>query len=124
MKEFSPEQHRDDEKEIRRKEIVALAMELVEKQETFSFSGIDPEAYLKMKATDEEYPGFTTPIDKLIERFKQEGMKVVLGKYPESGNVFILPAGSNDIENDSISPHQLDIGGITDDGLKRLISIT
>jgi hypothetical protein len=31
-------------------------------------------------------------------------MKVILGKNSESGNVFMLPAQSNDINNDMILP--------------------
>src|SRR4051812_35257229 len=87
--------------------LISLAKELFESNETFSFPGIDPETYEKMKASDEEYPGFTAPIDEKIERFKKEGMKVILGKNPETGNVYILPAGSTDIEMDGISPREL-----------------
>jgi len=75
-----------------------------------------------MRASEEEFPGYTTPIDELIERFEKEGMKVVLGKHPESGNVFILPAGSEDIEQDSIAPRQLQISDGMDERLKNLVN--
>lgn len=111
----------DDEKEQKRHEIVALAKELSESQESFPFPGIHPESYSKIKAEEEEYPGCATPIDELLERFANEGMKVVLGAHPESGNVFILPRGSDDIENDSLLPRSLQIDEIMDEKLKQLI---
>ena len=125
MSESPPNQFENkiDEKEERRKEIIALAVELSENQEGFPFPGIDPEAYLKLKSEEEELPGYATPIDELIERFKNEGMKIVLGKYPGSGNFFILPLLSNDIENDSIFPEHLQIIGTIDERLKKLISM-
>ena len=82
---------------------VILAKELGESHEVFPFPGVNSEAYLGMKDDEEKFPGYTTPIDELVKRFENEGMKVVLGKHPDSGNVFILPSQSNDIENDSIS---------------------
>lgn len=108
-------------KETRRMEIIYSAMALAESQETFPFPGIDPEAYVKMKADEEEYPGYTTPIDELIERFKNEGMIVVLGHNPRSGNVYILPAQSTNIEMDSISPKQLQLSDRMNEQLKALI---
>jgi hypothetical protein len=103
-------------------ELVGLAKELVERQETFPFPGIDQESYAKMKEADQEYPGYTTPIDELIARLKGEGMKVALGAHPESGNIYILPAGSNDIENDGVVfPRHLQASEGMDDDLKNLI---
>ena len=77
-----------------------------------------------MKKTDDEFPGYTTPTDEIIERCKKEGIKVVLGKYSESGSVFILPASSNDIEMDSISPNQLAIDAVKNEHLAELIQLT
>lgn len=108
-------------KERRRMEIVYSAMALVEGQENFPFTGIVAEEYDKMKATEDECPGYTTPIDELIERFKNEGMKVVLGDDPKSGNVYILPAQSTIIEMDSISPKQLQLSDRMNERLKKLI---
>lgn len=118
----SPADIKKVEQERRVGEIIALARELNEKREVFPFSGLDPVEYGKMKETDEEFPGFTTPIDELLERFKIEGIKVVLGKNPESGNVFILPALSDDIEMDSIAPKQLQIVEDMSGTLRELIS--
>ena len=96
-------------------------MELYKSGEIFPFSGIDAESYSKMKAGEEEDPGYTTPIDEIIERFKSEGMKVVLGKNPQSGNVFVLPAQSDHIEMDSISPKQLQLNEGMNEKLRGLI---
>ena len=123
MGESAPGQsiNKSNEREQRIKRIVALALELSTKPEGFSFPGIDPSAHSRIKAEQEEYPGYSTPVDELIERFNNEGMKVVLGAHPESGNVFILPSGSNDIENDNLLPRHLQIGETMDERLKELI---
>ncbi|TRZ53645.1 hypothetical protein D4R99_00475 [bacterium] len=111
---ISPEEEKKQKK-------ISLAIELSQTPENFSFPGINSETYAKMKADEEEFPGYATPIDELLERFTKEGMKVVLGKNPESGNVYILPVQSNDIENDGIFPKQLQMEGITDEKLKELV---
>lgn len=112
------------EKEPTRKEkLLSLAKELFESQETFPFLGVDPEGYLEMKAGDEEAPGYTTPTDEIIERMKNEGMKIVLGKNPQSGNVYVLPAQSTDIEMDSMSPKRLQISEGMNEKLKELIQL-
>lgn len=69
--------------EKKEKDVLTLAKELHESNEVFPFPGLRPEAYAQLKATDEEFPGYVTPIDGLLERFKNEGMKVVLGKNPK-----------------------------------------
>ena len=114
---------REKEKEARRIEKVALAAEIIENHEFFAFPGISPDAYSRMKADEEEFPGFAAPIDDLIKRFKDEGMKIafVPGDNPGMGNVFVLPGGSGDIENDSILPCKLQINEAMDDKLKVLI---
>ena len=111
----------ESEKERAIMEIIALARELNESKESHPFPGIDAVSYEKLKTDEAEFPGFATPIDELIERFKNEGMKVVLGEHPESGNIFILPAQSNDIENDSIFPKHLQIADSMHEKLRRLI---
>lgn len=64
----------------KKEQIIALTLALHERGETFPFPGIDPESYARMKAGEEEDPGYTTPIDEIIQRLRQEGMKIVLGK--------------------------------------------
>ena len=108
-------------KEQKIREIIALARELSKSPEGFPLPGMGPETYARMKATEEEFPDYTAPIDELVERFAREGMKVVLGKFPESGNVFILPSQSVDIRKDSISPEDLQINETMDAMLKKLI---
>ncbi|MFZ2501038.1 MAG: hypothetical protein WAW90_03615 [Minisyncoccia bacterium] len=121
MSEGMPTRH--EKKPSREERIIALAKELFESQETFPFLGVDPEGYLEMKAGDEEAPGYTTPTDEIIERMKNEGMKIVLGKNPQSGNVYVLPAQSTDIEMDSISPKRLQISEGMNEKLKELIQL-
>ena len=104
-----------------KQEIIALARELYESQETFPFPGLEPEAYAELKAFDEEFPGYATPVDQLLERFKNEGMKVVFGEDPESGNIHILPAQSSDIENDMIPPKHFQTSSGMNPKLKELI---
>ncbi len=111
------------EEELREGWIVALAVEIIESREVFPFSGLDSGAYAKIKADEEESPGYATPIDELVKRFEDEGMRVVLGKNPESGNVFILPLQSDDIENDSLFPRHLQISEGMNEKLKELISL-
>lgn len=122
-----PSQEAGKSPEKERQERVAKILDLVKKinesGERLPFPGIHPEAYTKMKITDNEFPGYTTPIDEIIERCEKEGIKVVTGKHPESGNVFILPAGSNDIEMDSIAPHQLTIESVQNEYLAELIRL-
>jgi hypothetical protein len=112
---------RSEKEPTRKEKIIALAVELYESREVFPFAGIDPESYSRMKVDEEEYPGYTTPIDEIVERFKSEGMKVVLGKNPQSGNVFVLPAQSDNIEMDSISPRQLQLNEGMNEKLRELI---
>lgn len=121
MSEVDPT--RSEKQPTREEQIIALAVELHERGEAFPFPGIDPESYSKMKADEEEYPGYTTPIDEIIERFKSEGVKVVVGKNPQSGNVYVVPSQSTNIEMDSISPKQLQITEGMDEKLKELISL-
>jgi len=107
--------------QLRLEEYISLAEELSRCHEGLPFPGLDEESYGKLKAVDEEYPGVTTPTDQIIARMQAEGIKVVFGKHPDSGNVFVLPFLSEDIENDSLSPHHLKIIDEMDDLLRRLI---
>lgn len=123
MNEDPTKQFEESEKEQKKEGFIALAKELSESHESFPFPGIDPESYATLKSAEEELPGYATPIDALIERFENEGMKVALGEYPDSGNVFVMPSGSDDIENDSVFPRHLQIDETMDERLKQLISL-
>ena len=105
-------------------EKVAVATKLVERcasGEVFPFPGLRPERYEIMKQNWEEEPEYAPNIDELIVRFQQEGMKVVFSKNPTSGNVFLLPSGSDDIVNDSLLPRLLLAQDILDDTLLELV---
>ncbi|MFA5994496.1 MAG: hypothetical protein WC823_06070 [Parcubacteria group bacterium] len=104
---------------VRRK--ITLARELSESRECFPFTGINPYNYQETKAVEEEYPGYFTPIDELIAKFKQEGMKVVFGKNTENGDVFILPFGSDDIENDGVLPKIFQVTDNMNEKLRELM---
>jgi hypothetical protein len=119
MMESAPSPMSPEEEKKQKK--ISLALELSQSPESFAFSGIVPEFYAETKAFEEEFPGCATPIDELLERMKTEGIKVVPGKNSECGNMYILPAQSNDVENDSICPRHLQMEGITDEKLKELI---
>ncbi len=100
---------------------MVLARRLFESQEVFPFPGIDPIAYASIKASEAKYPGCGTPVDELIARYVTEGIKVVSGKEPESRNVYILPSGSSDIENDAILPRSLELSDTMNVDLKNLV---
>lgn len=121
MNEFPPNQFEEEEKERKKKEFIALAQGLSEKREGFPFPGIDPGSYAELKAIEEEFPGFATPIDELIKKFESTGFKVVFGEHGERGDIFVLPSSSNDIENDGLFPRHLNISDDMDEALKRLI---
>jgi len=53
-------------------EIIALARGLSESHEGFPFPGIQQGSYEKIKSGQEEFPGYSTPIDVLIERLERE----------------------------------------------------
>jgi uncharacterized protein YkuJ len=105
----------------RKERTIALAVECIESKEVFPFPGIDPTVYAQMKAVEAEGLDRTSPIDERIKRFEREGMKVAFGKYPKSGNVFILPSQSTDIEMDGISPRQLQLSEDMNEKLKELV---
>lgn len=121
MVEGPPNPNRSEHVPSREERIIVLARELSASQENFPFPGLEPEAYAKIKISEDEYPGYVAPIDERMERLVNEGMKVVPGAHPESGNVFILPAQSNDSENDSVSPAVLQTSEGMDPRLKELI---
>jgi len=105
---------------LSREEVVALGNEVCERGEIFPFPGVESVAEAKMKATDEAYPGFTTPTDKILERLAKEGMKLV-PQANGNGQFFILPAESNNIEDDSIPPEYLVVNDAMNEDRKRFI---
>src|SRR3989344_6809527 len=104
-------------------EVVALAKELIERNESFPFPSIDPDALSKMRAIDNEFPHYVTPVDTLLDRCRTEGIRVTFGKYPESGNVYIVPAGENEMGNENMRllPRHLQVNEMMDRTLRALI---
>ena len=123
MNEYESSHLEREAKEQMRRDYTALAIELSEHHEGFPFPGVTPKAYADLKAVGEEYPEYTTPIDELMEKYRTQGIKVTLGKNPESGNVFILPRDSDDVEMDNISPRQLESYADMDEQLQKLIKL-
>jgi hypothetical protein len=117
----SPTEQVPSTSEQQKRDAISLAIELGESHETFPFTGISAEVQAKIKTGQEEMPGYSTPIDELLERFRSEGMKVVVGKFPESGNVMVLPAGSDDILNDSLPFELLQMNDEMDERLRKLL---
>lgn len=79
-------------------EIRRLGVELGERAEALPFTGIDEASYATLKE-DEEFcpPGYATPIDELIERFRAHGIKVVLNANTEPGSdTWVVPSDSTD----------------------------
>ena len=105
---------------LSREEIISLGNEICERGEIFPFPGVESTAYAKMKATDEAYPGFSTDTDEIIRRLTKEGMKLV-PQANGNGQFFILPAESNNIEDDSIPPEYLVVNDAMNEDLKRFI---
>ena len=102
--------------------VIELALELSESGEAFPFPGIKPEIYEQIKAEQEEYPGYATPIDELLVRFQNEGVKIVLTKDPSAGDFMLLPGGSDDIYSDCLMPGNLLLDGDIHTTLHELLS--
>ncbi len=105
-------------KEQKKREYIDLAIKLEGK--TFPFPGINPSAYATLKA--EEMPEYSTPIDDILARMKTEGIKITRGAHPESGNIYVLPAESSNIEMDSLFPKHLMVSESMPDELILLIT--
>lgn len=110
------------EQTLTKEALLDVLKELSERTESIPFKGLDEEAYAKLKAEEEEYPGMATPIDELLKRFDEQGLKVMLGKDPKSGNAFILPFESTDVEMDSVQPGSLKVREGMDPLLVQLIN--
>ena len=115
-------QSEEEMREQKYRELISLATELGERRECFPFPGINPKALERIRDFDKEYPGYTAPIDDIIARCKVQGIKVVVGTNPKNvGEAYVLPAQSDDIENDRIIPKSLQITEGMDRNLRQLI---
>jgi len=86
------------EKRERRARKLGLATEAMERGETFPFPGITREADAGLRASAEDIPDRTTPVDRHLERFENEGMKVVIITKDKISKVWILPTDTDDVE--------------------------
>lgn len=119
--------NRELEKQIRNARIRELVEAIHESGESIPFPGIPADTLKQLQDDDEELlamrPGSTTPIEQILERCTRVGMKLDLGPYPDSGNVFVLPADSDNIDMDSIQLSSLDTTQITDPKLLELVQL-
>ena len=106
MKLFSPDHSKNisnnqEKKTLTQQEFFVLAQELSKSPEPFPFPGIQVKKYAEMKTQEAPYEGtpYFVSIDEILEKFRKEGMKVVIGK---EGLVYILPASSTDIQGEGI----------------------
>jgi len=104
--------------------IQELVKKIKESDENIPFPGIRSEAYELMIQTDIAYPDFSTPTDEIVEMCEKQGIKIVLGNHPDSGNVFVLPVDSNDIYMDSFAVHKLEVEHVSNPHLVELIRLT
>ena len=92
----------------------------MESNESLPFPGLNLESYNTLKSEEEEYPGFATPIDEIIRKFQEQGVKIEPGNSPDGANMFLLPKNSNDLD-DSLRFKHLDIDAIENEQFKKLV---
>ena len=97
-------------------------MELIENNETLSFLGLNPGSYNLLKAEEKEFPGFATPIDEIIKKCEEQGLKIELGRNQSGYDMFLLPANSDDLA-DSLRFNDLNIDNINDSVFQNLTKI-
>ena len=104
--------------------IQELIKRISESPAPLPLTALNQDVYKRIKEGEADLPPFITPIDDILDRCKSEGIKVVLGKNPNSGNFFILPAGSNDIEGDSFQHGLLSAVDVENQALKDLLKFS
>ena len=108
---------------------IEKGLALVEKLNalTLPFPGIPTGIMSDLVLSEEEYPGYTKPISEKFEKFIANGIKIVTGNHPRSGNIFVLPANmptnAANIEDYSILVQQLDSTNVENPDLKELIEL-
>lgn len=123
MNEYPTDHLEKEAKEQKKRDYIELGKEISERGEVFPFSGVTSKAYADLKAAAEAYPEDTTPIDKLMEMYRDQGIKIVVSKNPSNATVFIMPRYSDNVDWDSIFPRQLELHDDMDEDLKRLIKL-
>lgn len=112
------------EKETAGLRVRALAEVLAAERRVMAWPGIDPESYRIQKREEEEFPGFVTPIDEIIERCEQEGIRVYMVNNPRNLDVYIIPAGSSDPQQDSLLPRHLAPDPLMDESLAEIVELS
>jgi hypothetical protein len=113
---------RDPDEVTTKAEFTRLVEILCRDGERYPFPDIDPLTYQKLKEEEQEFPGVMTPIDVLVEKFKDEGMRFIAGTDASSGNLSIVPAISGDPVYDALQPKNLRPELITDRRVRALIN--
>ncbi|MDB5189788.1 MAG: hypothetical protein JWN49_114 [Parcubacteria group bacterium] len=113
---LSSEQERDRHNEM----TVRLAESLSQRVEPIPFTGIDPTEYELLKEDEANLPDLLTPIDERIQRFKEQGLKVVLGEHGDSKDIYVVPALSSNKKDRTLARHLQIVDGM-DEELRRLI---
>lgn len=101
---------------------VELAKELMESNEELDFPGLNIESYNTLKSEEKEYPGFATPIDEIIIKCEDQGLKIEIGSNPDGSNMFLLPAESDNLD-DSLRFKHLNLNSINNETFKKLANL-
>lgn len=110
-----------------------LSEKIINKQEVFQFSGIEPDAYKRLKEDEAgwaeingDIPDDALPVDGLLEEFAEHGIKVVLAIDRTGGNVFVVSAkkDSKVVWENNLFPWQLRIVDGMNEDLKNLIKMS
>jgi len=115
----------DSREAMHQREVERLLEQAIEmtRHEIFPFTSIKQEFYDKMRAADDECPGYSTPIVEIKKRMEDEGMKISLGKNPGSGNIFVMPGKSDDFENDSIELRAIELNTVLSEKVEEIQSL-
>ncbi len=130
MNEHLPEHLREEAEKFEKQQkfgaLVECGKELSERNEVLKFPGLKPSSYEKIKIADEESQGWATPIDEIIAKMEEQGMKLALSTWDEgSGNMYIIPAdmepNKDNIRDYGLPPESFEVTDDMDEGLKKLI---
>lgn len=114
----------ENERERRVKEYITLGERLANRAEGFPFPGLTDESYRSLKEVAEEFPEYSTPIDELLKKLQDGGMKIdlVIGQKGLA-DIHILPRENADPLMDNLFPRHLQITDDMDEDLKKLIEM-
>jgi hypothetical protein len=113
----------ESDREHKKMEYILLVLKFWDRQESFPFTGIAEKYAQRLEVERTECANFFSPLSELCARFRAEGMRLHLGKFPLNGDVYVVPKESTDTQNDCIMPRHLAIVPDMDPDLKRLIEL-